>query len=91
MEANPTRFYSLSYVSDGPAVGDPAWLTLSTPEDDPSVLVVLGRDGAIRGRVRLTGARGGRSFALDPARHRVYLAVPSAAAVVVVQLPEGGP
>ncbi len=90
LEGNPATFYSLQYVSDGAAVGDSAWLLLNMPEDDPSVLVVLGGDGAVRARVVLAGVRGARSFVIDQTRRRVYLAVPSAAALVAVQLPEEG-
>ncbi len=89
LEGNPAAFAALNYVSDGAAAGDSAWLLLNTPEDDPSVLVVMGAGGEIRARVILTDVRGARQFALDPARRRLYLAVPSAATLVVVPLPQG--
>ncbi|HEX2205990.1 MAG TPA: hypothetical protein VHG91_21925, partial [Longimicrobium sp.] len=86
-ETNPAGFHPLSYFADAEAVGDDLWLLVGTPDDAPSAVLVVDEGGAVARRYLLPEVRGARSLAVDPVRRRLYLAIPTAGAVVSVALP----
>lgn len=86
-ETNPAGFHPLSYFADAEAVGEELWLLVGTPDDAPSAVLVLDADGAVLRRYLLPDVPGARSLAVDATRRRLYLALPTRAAVVSVALP----
>ncbi len=78
--------YSLRYLADMRAVGSDLWVLLNGEDDDPGVLLVIGEDGSRRRRIDLPTVLGAGSFAVDTSRGRLYLAVPSLASVVAVEM-----
>ena len=81
------RFFILSYVATAQAHGDELWLLVRQPADAPTLILVLGRDGALRSRFRIPTARGIRDFALDSARRSLHLLAYDDAAILRVHLP----
>lgn len=88
-ETSPGAFWPLTYFADADPLGDGLLLLLNTPDGEPSVLVMLGPDGGVARRLVLPDVHGARDLAVDPARRRIYLSVPSSASVVSVPLPLG--
>jgi hypothetical protein len=86
-ETSPSAFWPLTYFADADPMGDDLLLLLNTPDEEPSALVVLGPDGTVTRRLVLPAVHGARDLAVDPARRRLYLSVPSSASVVSVPLP----
>lgn len=80
-------FAMLNYVVDTKAVGDELWLLLNTPENEPSVIVVIGRYGFKR-RIVFPKIAGASSMAVDPSG-MIYLAIGSEAVVLRTPLPAG--
>lgn len=87
-DSDPSRLFTLSYLVAGQAVGDDLWVLLRQPEGQPSLILVLARDGRLRARVRVP-ATGIRAFAVDPARRLLYLIAYQDAALLRVRLPTG--
>ncbi|HEX8691392.1 MAG TPA: hypothetical protein VF746_03030 [Longimicrobium sp.] len=86
-EKSPYSFYPLAYFADAAAVGEELWLLVNTPEEEPSVVLVLEGGGKLARRYILPGVFGARDLAVDEARGRLYLSVPSSAALLSVRLP----
>jgi hypothetical protein len=80
-------FVVLTYVADAARVHDEIWLLLNVPDEDPSVVLVVGDDGALRRRLIFPNVYGADEIAVDPGRGRVYLAVPSEASLLAARLP----
>jgi hypothetical protein len=80
-------FAMLNYVVDSKAIGDDLWLLLNTPENEPSVIVVIGRHGFKR-RIVFPKIAGVSSMAVDPSGV-IYLAIGSEALVLRAPLPAG--
>ncbi|HEX9728261.1 MAG TPA: hypothetical protein VGA37_07150 [Gemmatimonadales bacterium] len=87
-EASPSALITLRYVTDAAEVAGRLWLLLATRDDAPTVVLVIGPDGAVERRMRFTDVRGGALFAVDETTRMAYFAVPSAAEVVSVFLPK---
>ena len=81
--------FALRYISDVRTVGPDLWVLLNTGDENPGVMVILSSGGAKRRRVELPTVQGAGAFAVDSDRERLYLTVPSAAAVMVVEMEEG--
>jgi len=81
----------IRFVLDGVVVGNTLWVLLNATEDGPAVLLAFGADGQAIGRLTYPAVRGARSFALDPARDRVFFGLPNSASVVVAALPPNLP
>jgi sugar lactone lactonase YvrE len=78
--------YPLMYIADVQAAGPEVWVLLNRSDEDPGVLVVFSPDGEKLRRVLLPLVRGVKSFAVDPVRQRLFLAVPSEARVLGADL-----
>jgi hypothetical protein len=85
-----TSFVMLRYFSSWLSVGDDLWVTLNTPEGEPTTLLVLGR-GGITHRVMLPGIQGVMAMAADLDGRQLYLALPTHGRVVRLALPAGFP
>jgi hypothetical protein len=70
-------------------VGDELRLVLDVRDEDPSVVLVIGADGTIRGRLSFPETFGADELAVDLGRRRIYLAVRSDASLLAASLPEG--
>lgn len=88
-DERPFAFFPLSYVSDAVPVGDDLWVLLNLPDEEPSVILVVGATGDVVKRMVLADIHGARSLAVDQARGKLYLAVPSRASVLATPLLDG--
>jgi hypothetical protein len=87
-EQNPSRIYSLQYVTDAAVVGGDLWLLLNTADEDDGLLLVLrSDDGAVRRRVVFPGLPNTGFFAVDQSRRRLYMAPRGEASVLILELP----
>ncbi len=90
-DPDPSRLYSLSYVTAARQQGQNLWLLLRMPEDEGARLIVLGPDGSIRSRIQVPGAIGVRSFDVDPQSRSLYLMAYYDGTLLRARLPgEGG-
>jgi hypothetical protein len=80
-------FVVLTYVADAARVDDEIWLLLNVPDEDPSVVLVIGDDGTLRRRLTFPDVYGADELAVDSDSGTIYLAVPSEASLLVVPLP----
>ena len=78
--------FALRYIAELRPVGSDLWVLLNGGDDDPGVLLVLGEDGTRKRRIDLPTVLGANTFAVDPTRGRLYLAIPSLASVMAVEM-----
>lgn len=78
--------FALRYIAELRPVGTDLWVLLNGGDDDPGVLLVLGEDGARKRRIELPTVFGASTFTVDPTRGRLYLAIPSLASVVALEM-----
>lgn len=71
---SPLQFVSLSYFTDGQAVGDTLWLLLQTPLGASCVVLVLGSDGQPVRRIQIAGAGGAHQLLFDRRHQALWLA-----------------
>ena len=64
-------------------------MLLNLPDEEPSVILVVGATGDVVKRMVLADIHGARSLAVDQARGKLYLAVPSRASVLATPLLDG--
>lgn len=75
----------------GRVVQDELWLLVDAAEGDGSaVLVIRGDDGVLLRRYVIPGIPAASSFAVDPGRGHLFLAVPDDASILRVTLPGAG-
>ena len=86
-DSNPARLHSLSFFTEGIPVGSDLWL-LVRRQEKPALILVLGREGLVRRRIRIPGAVGINDFALDLPRRRLYLLAYADATLLRVDVPE---
>jgi hypothetical protein len=80
-------FPAFRLLSDAQACGDALVALVNRGPDDASRLLVFDRAGRLRDRIELRDVLGARTFALDVARRRVFLALIEEASIVEASLP----
>jgi hypothetical protein len=86
-EIEGSGFVVLTYVADAARVDDEIWLLLNVPDEEPSVVLVVGDDGTLRRRITFPNVYGADEIAVDTGKGWVYLAVPSEASLLAAPLP----
>ena len=78
--------YALRYAADLYSTGEELWVLLNRADDEAVVVVRLSMNGERLGRVDIPEVTGAKLLAVDPERSKLFLAVPSMAEVIMVQL-----
>ena len=78
--------FPLRYLLDARAVGTDLWVLLGPSLDGPVAIRVVRPDGTMGPRLEVPGVVGAERFAVDASRGRLYLAVPSSAELLRVDL-----
>jgi hypothetical protein len=76
---------ALRYAADLYSTGQELWVLLNRGDDEGTVIVRLSMDGRKLGRIVIPEVKGAKQLAVDAERSRVFLALPSTAAVVAIQ------
>lgn len=83
-DAPQPSLYPLMYIADIQGVGSEVWVLLNRADEDSGVIVAFSSEGEKLRRILLPAVHGGKYFAVDPVRQRLYLAVPSEAQILGV-------
>jgi hypothetical protein len=78
--------YPLMYIADIQVADSEVWVLLNRADEDSGVLVAFSSNGEKLRRILLPSVRGVKFFVVDPVRQRLFLAVPSEAQVLGVDL-----
>ena len=84
---DPSRFTPLVYVSDAVEHDGSLWMLMYGTEARPAVVLGLSSEGSVAFRLVIPGAGGAGALAVDAQGRTLYLAVPSAATLLRVSLP----
>ncbi|MFN0182044.1 MAG: 6-bladed beta-propeller [Gemmatimonadales bacterium] len=82
------RFIPLSYFTTARPIGGDLWVLVRAPAEAATLLLVLGPDGRVRRRIRVSSAFGVRGFDLSPDHRTLYLLAYEDGAILRARLPE---
>ena len=85
-DAPRPSLYPLAYIADIQVAGPEVWVLLNRADEDSVVLLAFSSEGEKLRRILLPAVHGVKQFAADPLHERLYLAVPSEAQVLGVDL-----
>lgn len=78
--------YPLMYIADIQVAGSEVWVLLNRADEDSGVLVAYSSNGEKLRRILLPSVHGAKYFSVDLVRQRLFLAVPSEAQILGVDL-----